>query len=160
MPMSQFDQIITAVYSKDVNRLEAFSSPDLNLVDEDGRTPLMHAVLAENADSKIVSMLLERGADVNAQDKGRHWTALHFAAQSQRDDIVKVLLENGARVDPVDTFGNTPLWVAVMNTLSRLDVVRRLVESGADPNRKNQAGVAPIDIAKQSGRNDIVAVLQ
>jgi ankyrin repeat protein len=159
--MSRLDQVITAIYTRDLDLLETFDSSDLNLVDEDGRTPLMHAVLAENADNTIVNLLIERGADVNAKDKGRRWTALHFAAQARRDDIVKTLLENGATVDPVDTIGNTPLWVAVMNTsTSNLDVVRRLVESGAEPNRKNTAGVAPIDIAKQSGRNDILAVLQ
>ncbi|HZI62387.1 MAG TPA: ankyrin repeat domain-containing protein [Pyrinomonadaceae bacterium] len=158
--MSRLDQVITAIYARDLKKLETFDSSDLNLVDEDDRTPLMHAVLAENADHKIVNMLIERGADVNAEDAVRNWTALQFAAQIQRDDIVKTLLENGASVDPVDTFGNSPLWVAVMNASSNLDVVRLLVQSGADPNRKNQAGVAPIDIAKQSGRNDILAVLQ
>ena len=158
--MSRLDQVITAIYTRDLKILETFDSSDLNLVDEDGRTPLMHAVLAENADNKIVNMLIERGADVNAEDAVRNWTALQFAAQIQRDDIVKTLLENGASVDPVDTFGNSPLWVAVMNASSTLDVVRLLVQRGADPNRKNQAGVAPIDIAKQSGRNDILAVLQ
>lgn len=158
--MSRLDQVITAIYTRDFKLLETFDSSDFNQVDEDGRTPLMHAVLAENADNTIVNLLIERGADVNVQDKGRRWTVLHFAAQAQRDDIAKTLLDNGASVDPVDTFDNTPLWVAVMNASSTLDVVRRLVESGADPSRKNKAGVAPIDIAKQSGRNDILAVLQ
>ena len=158
--MSRLDEVLTAIYQNDRKRLETFDSSRLNLVDEDGRTPLMHAVLAEKADPSIVKMLIERGADVNTKDKDRHWTALHFAAQSQRDDIVKALLDHGADADPMDTFGNTALWVAVMNASSNLDVVRRLVQSGADPNRKNKAGVSPIDIAKQSGRDDIVVVLQ
>src|SRR6266498_4706199 len=98
--MSRFDEVITAIYLKNFKRLETVDSSDLNLVDEDGRTPLMHAVLAENADNAIVNMLIERGAEVNAQDKGRCWTTLHFAAQAERDDIVTVLLENGATVDP------------------------------------------------------------
>jgi uncharacterized protein len=159
--MATMDEVVTAIYTKDVEILKTFDSSDVNQVDEDDRTPLMHAVLAEDADNTIVNLLIERGADVNAEDNGRHWTALHFAAQAQRDDIVKTLLENGATVDPVDTIGNSPLWVAVMNTsTSSLDVVRRLVESGADPNRKNTAGIAPVDIAKQSGRNDILAELE
>ena len=159
--MSTMDQVLTAIYTKDFKLLETFDLSAINLVDEDDRTPLMHAVLAEDADNTIVNLLIERGADVNAKDNVRRWTALHFAAQVLRDDIVKTLLENGATVDPVDTIGNSPLWVAVMNTSTgSLDVISRLVDNGADPNLKNAAGVAPIDIAKQTGRNDILAVLE
>jgi uncharacterized protein len=159
--LSTMDQVLTAIYTKDSQLLETFDLSAINLVDEDDRTPLMHAVLAEDADNTIVNLLIERGADVNAKDNVRRWTALHFAAQVRRDDIVKTLLENGAIVDPVDTIGNSPLWVAVMNTsTASLDVISRLVDNGADPNLKNTAGVAPIDIAKQTGRNDILAVLE
>ena len=57
-----------------------------------------------------VKVLLDRHVDVNAaNDKGQ--TALHFAAMAS-DPIVKVLAENGARLDAKDKQGRTPLDMA------------------------------------------------
>ena len=51
-----------------------------NAVDEDGRTPLIHAADAVNAD-KVIAVLLEAGADPGIKDKqGR--TALSIASKS------------------------------------------------------------------------------
>ena len=46
-------------------------------------------------------MLIQNGADVDAVDhKGRR--AIHIASRDGHVEIVKVLLENGAFVDPAD----------------------------------------------------------
>ncbi len=51
--------------------------PTLNHISEFGNTPLIHAALGAHAD--VVSLLLQRGADVNAVDRGG-FSALHCAA--------------------------------------------------------------------------------
>lgn len=154
--MSKLDDILHAVYRKDLAALRQLTPEDGNLRDQDGRTPLMHAVLAEDADPAIVKLLVERGADVNAADTQK-WTALHFAARDQKAPIVRVLLEAGAAVDPADGFGDTPLWRAVTKT-ANLDVIKALLEHGADPHKKNSSGVAPIDMARTVGRDELVAL--
>lgn len=128
-------------------------------VDEDGRTPVMNAILADPADAAVVALLIARGADVHAADSGQRWTALHFAARDQRADLVTLLLNAGADVDPVDTFGDTPLWRAVMTAQTSLDTVRTLVAHGADAERANASGVSPLAVARRSGRDDLVAAL-
>ncbi len=158
--MSKLDDILTAIYQKDLQALEQFTPEDLNLTDQDGRTPLMHSVLAENADSILVRLLVQHGADVNAADFDQKWTPLHFAARDHKEEIVRVLLEAGANVDAIDSFGNTPLWRAVMTASSNLAVIKELIKHGADPYKKNNHGIAPIDIARQSGRDDIVSALE
>jgi ankyrin repeat protein len=156
--MKKLDEILGAIYRKDLAALATFSPKDANASDEDGRTALMHAVLADDADVAIVRLLIDRGADVRAEDRNQKWTALHFAARDQNAAIVRCLLENGAAVDPLDVFGNTPLWRGVMNATSSLDAIKELFAHGADPEKKNRHGSAPIDVARQTGRDDILAV--
>jgi ankyrin repeat protein len=157
--MSKFDDILTAIYQRDAKALEGLSAVDLNGTDDDGRTPLMHAVLAEHADPLVVRTLIQHGAQVDTADRDQKWTALHFAARDQKEQIVKTLLDAGATVDPVDVFGNTPLWRAVMNVTSDLGTIKELVKRSADPNKKNDHSIAPIDIARTSGREDVLKVL-
>src|SRR5262249_23546145 len=133
---------------------------DVNALDEDGRSPLMHAVLAEDADPAVVRMLIERGAEVGASDSEEEWTALHFAARDQKEAVVRALLEAGAAVDPVDVYGNRPLWRSLTDPSPSLAVIEELVKHGADPHKKNSHGEAPIDLARRMGRDDLVAILE
>jgi ankyrin repeat protein len=45
----------------------------------------------------MVTLLVGRGADVNARTKAG-WTALHFAAREGYADVVELLLASGADV--------------------------------------------------------------
>ena len=65
---------------------------DVNLSDNEGRTPLMLA--AQTGSIGAVRMLVEKGADVNAKSKSSY-TALKAAGE--RTDIVQLLLNAGAK---------------------------------------------------------------
>ena len=57
-------------------------------------------------------LAVEHGVDVNAQnDAGQ--TALHFAAQSGLDSVVRLLATSGAQLDVKDKQGRTPVDVAL-----------------------------------------------
>jgi ankyrin repeat protein len=157
--MTEISAVLGAIYRKDLSVLNRLSEQQMRFRDEDGRTPLMHAILASDADPAIVKLLIDRGADVDAADHGQRWTALHFAARDQNEALVSLLLDVGAAVDPVDVFGNTPLWRSVMNAKSDVGVVPMLLHHGADPQRKNRNGKSPLDIAADTGRVDILALL-
>ena len=66
----------------------------VNAATEDGYTPLMMAVEAENTD--LVALLHNRGAKVNASLPGTLLTALHMAARRGDLDTVKELIRAGA----------------------------------------------------------------
>jgi ankyrin repeat protein len=58
-----------------------------------------------------VKLALELGSDVNAaNDYGQ--TALHLAAYLKADKFVRFLIENGAKTELFDKFGQTPLSIA------------------------------------------------
>ena len=49
----------------------------------------------------VVKVLIQSGADVNAEDENKS-TALHMTAFEGHVDVAKVLLQNGANVNAVD----------------------------------------------------------
>lgn len=64
-------------------------NPNLvNARDENGWTPLMHAVSGQH--ERIVKMLLERGADPRIK-AGSNWDALHEARKHDSGRIVKMI---------------------------------------------------------------------
>jgi ankyrin repeat protein len=63
----------------------------------------------------VARLLLEHGADVNAQVSGSDnsgRTPLHLTMVFNRVEVVRVLLEHGANVDAEDSQGRTPFQIA------------------------------------------------
>ncbi|GKT45906.1 vegetative incompatibility protein HET-E-1 [Colletotrichum spaethianum] len=83
---------------------------DLNLKDDDGRTPLSWA--AEGGDESAVQLLLENGADLESKDEdGRK--PLSWAAENGHEGVVWLLLEKGAYLESKDGDDQTLLlWAA------------------------------------------------
>lgn len=155
--MNRFNDIVGSVYRQDYAELsQQLDAAAAQLRDEDGRTLLMHAALAEDATATMISFLVERGAAVNAADSEQQWTALHFAARDGKSEIVRSLLDHGAQVDAVDRFGNTPLWRWVMANTPTAEIAIALLRHGADPRRKNHSNNSPLDLATKMGRSDLV----
>ncbi|HQQ11315.1 MAG TPA: ankyrin repeat domain-containing protein, partial [Synergistales bacterium] len=55
-----------------------------------------------------VTRLIDRGADIEAQDK-EGWTPLHYACMNGRTDIARLLLDRGADIEARDMWSYTPL---------------------------------------------------
>lgn len=70
---------------------------DVNFKAPYGWTALMFATINQHFD--IVKLLIEAGADINAQttpNSGGEWNAIMFACKNQNKDIINYLLNNGA----------------------------------------------------------------
>jgi hypothetical protein len=84
---------------------------------------------APEGDLDIARQSLHSGADVNAEQTGEE-SVLHEAARSCGPDFVEALLAAGAKIDARRYDESTPVIMASHG--GRVDVVRLLVEHGAD----------------------------
>ena len=87
--------------------------------------------------------------DINYQNE-KGWTALMMACRNSNtysnNEIVKLLLENGADINLKENDGLTALMVTCRysNTDSNIETVKLLLENGADPNLKNNGGMTAL----------------
>ena len=103
-----------------------FFGSDVNMMDEDGWTPLHWAAKEKHLD--ICKLLIEKGADANARDEdGR--TPLHNAAEKGNLDVCKLLIQHGANVNAKDKWGITPLDIAKQKGYH--DIANLLKQHGA-----------------------------
>jgi ankyrin repeat protein len=115
-------------------------------LDSGGFTPLLYAA-RENC-MKCVDVLLAKGADIDLPDPDGV-TPLHVAIMNANWDLAKRLIEAGANVQQWDIYGEAPLFTAVggrarndggrasidpPNQTTGLEIVRLLLERGANPN--------------------------
>ncbi|XP_023128546.1 cyclin-dependent kinase 4 inhibitor D [Amphiprion ocellaris] len=118
-------------------------------VNEFGRTALQVMMMGN---SKIASLLLEKGAEPNVQDK--HGIApIHDAARTGFLDTLQVLVEYGASVNIPDQNGTLPIHIAIQE--GHLEVVKFLAPQ-SDLKHANISGQTAIDVARASCVPDMI----
>ncbi|CAM0871168.1 unnamed protein product [Alopecurus aequalis] len=156
---------------------------DLHQENEQGNG-VLH-VAAMKGKSEIVKLLISKGADVNGNSE--QGTPLHIAAFKGHESTLEVLVEHHADVNkiipsclltPLDTAvgtANTPcakLLIqaganvnGVNNSLARAagegltEVIKCLLEAGANPNRPDDCGRMPIELAAVYATREDVELL-
>lgn len=79
------------------------------------RSPLAMHTAAELDRSDVVGLLLDMGLSPDIEDAKRgNQTPLHIAAYNGSTRVAALLIERGAKIDPVDSMHDaTPLWFAM-----------------------------------------------
>ena len=67
-----------------------------------------------------------------------------------------MLLEAGVPVDARDGYGNTPLWRAAFGNNAVPELVRMLLDAGADPDAADHTGRSPRDMAMTFAKPEVV----
>jgi hypothetical protein len=121
----------------------------------DGNT-VLHAA-AESGSLETMRYLLEAGAGVlintmNAYDQ----TPIFLAVQAKSFDVVELLLEHGAELNPIGDCC-TALHEAVV--AQNLTIVQLLVARGSDVNAQDESGRAPLHYAAHEGHLEIIQCL-
>ncbi|MCA7010493.1 ankyrin repeat domain-containing protein [Wolbachia endosymbiont of Tribolium confusum] len=134
-----------------VNVIEFLKKAQLDLDKE-----LLTAV--QDGDLNKVEGLANQGAGLNTKGSN-DWTLLHFAASSNKFDIVKFLLDKNANIKAKDVYGNTPLHVAAQYD-SKLEIVEFLLDKNASGiNDVNNNGSTPLHVAIQGNKSSTVKFL-
>lgn len=139
------NKLFEAVYRGSIEDTKSAlrSGANIDSLDEDARTVLIHATIDRNIE--LVKFLLENGADVNIKDFQK-MTPLHFAAQNYDIDTCKCLVAAGAVIDAQDDNGNTPLWRAEFESVGSTVLQQFLLLKGANEDLKNYHDVSPKDL--------------
>ena len=121
---------------------------------------------------KVVELLLQKGATVDARNDARH-TPLHLAAMNKHREVAELLLAKGADPSAKMYEENAPLHLAVLPTIERkmitwrppepragTELVELLLAQGVDINVRNDRGNTPLHTAAWiAGTDEVIEVL-
>ncbi|KAG8527048.1 uncharacterized protein KY384_008477 [Bacidia gigantensis] len=126
-----------------MGRLLELDSADINIQDENGRTPLYYAAGADKG--FVVNLLLTR-SDVQI-DLASYYDGppLHHAIEAKQEDIARVLLERGVNPESKDTQGLRPIHKAIM--FDPPATVKILLDRKIDVTAMTNTGHTPLEMA-------------
>uniref|UniRef100_A0A6N2KC42 Potassium channel n=1 Tax=Salix viminalis TaxID=40686 RepID=A0A6N2KC42_SALVM len=174
---------------KDANLRNELLESDVTLSIEKSESELAMRLncAAFNGDYYRLKRLIGAGADPNKADYDRR-SPLHIAASKGYEDISLLLIEQGVDVNISDKFGNTPLLEAIkgghdevasllvqagaslgiddaggflFTTIAKrdLNLLKRVLANGINPNAKNFDYRTPLHIAASEGLHSIASLL-
>ncbi len=142
-------------YSYNIAKLIMSYNPDINFIDETGRTALYMACNKNSPDT--VKLLLERGADVTVNAKNKdHIPMMSVVYDDKTIGIAKLLIKYGADVNAFDGI-NSVLYNAVW--YQSVEIVKLLLSNGADPNMKQNVSCTILELACYKGNIEILRLL-
>jgi ankyrin repeat protein len=164
--MTGYTPLMTALNgsNKDIAWFLIRQGADINIRANDGTTAL---ILACGVSPELAKLMLDRGADIHAvTDRGMGVFTQCINVGLRRETVTyefaKYLLSRGADIDEANTTsyygGYTPLFWAVESANDEL--VRFLVENGANVNATSNKGKTPLSIATEAGYTNIIEILK
>jgi ankyrin repeat protein len=134
-----------AINSKDV-MVEIF-----NLM-EFGSLQQMEEIFPKNEKSSNSLEFFTADSGINRFRSKQGQTLLQHAVISQREDVVKFLIEKGANVNAMDWYGETALVHLIKNNYN-FEILTLLLENGANPNWSDEYGETVLYMAVGAERD-------
>lgn len=127
---------------------------DVNARNKEGWNALMQSCMQGFV--KTAALLVARGSEVNVrgEEKEAGATPLMLACWKDSVEVVNLLLHNGANVHFKDVEGKTAFERVMLSTLQYsvpIEIVRALLEAGADREIRLLNGCTPLSIATIKG---------
>ncbi|OMO95963.1 hypothetical protein COLO4_15586 [Corchorus olitorius] len=126
---------------------------DPNCKDSEGNIPIWEAILAGH--DKLARLLKDNGASISAGDVG-HFACI--AAEQNNITLLKEIVRYGGDVTRARPNGYTALHVAVCE--GNVEIVKFLLEKGADIDQPDIHRWTPRDLAEQQGHEEIKTLFE
>ena len=154
--------LVHAAYRNDLEiaRLLVEAGADVNHQDRTQQSAFL--IATSDGFHDLLLLCLANGADVYRTDS-YNGTGLIRAADRGHVEIVRTLLTTPMLIDHVNRLGWTALLEAVIlgdGGPRHSEVVRLLVEAGADVNLADVQGVTPLQHARRKGQTTVIALLE
>jgi ankyrin repeat protein len=89
-------------------------------------------------------------SNLNTPDKSG-FRLIHVATQRNIEELVELLIERKADVNPESPEGASPLHLAAANTVGTNGIITKLIMAGANLEARNVGGLKPIHLACEAG---------
>lgn len=122
-----------------------------------GDSPISEAITYGHA--AVTRALIQAGAKTDLVER-TGVNLLHWAAITNRADVVPELAKAGVDINAVDEHGYTPLMYAATIDFGDTATLRALLAAGADRSIKNDAGRTPLQQARRLGHAQLARALQ
>lgn len=117
---------------------------DVNYATENGFTPLMVVANQMSCNPGSVQLLVDAGANLDAQESTTGYTALLFNVTQPCPEVAEILIDNGADVNIANDEGITPLMYASGSQYSapgeEVETYQRIIDAGANLNAQDNEG--------------------
>eukprot|EP00301_Raphidiophrys_heterophryoidea_P006769 c12703_g1_i1.p1 GENE.c12703_g1_i1~~c12703_g1_i1.p1 ORF type:complete len:1692 (-),score=437.89 c12703_g1_i1:416-5491(-) len=153
-------ELCKACSAKDLARVKKLVNEGVpvNGVDYEMRTPL-HVAAAQGCFDIVVYLLDERHANINPLDKRGH-TPLNDCIVNHHDDVCNALIERGARVgEGKSEKHEVAVDLCVLARAGNTHDLRRMIDGGADLNKRDYEGRTALHIAASHGSFHAVELL-
>ena len=139
------------------------SGAEVDVIDVRGETVLHLAAYANNLE--LVKLFIEKGANVNYQNKSTGQTALLLVMDTNSVEVAKLLIESGAQVDIKDDEGQTALLLMANLAGNNVhadyhEMIKLLIKSGAQTQMTNGYGQTAMDIALVKNHQELARLLR
>jgi len=104
----------------------------------------------------VVQALINTGANAGITESSGI-NLLHWSAITNRPAMIPLLVKAGVSLDAVDNSGFTPLMYAATVDFGNTDVLRALLNAGADRRVRNSDGRTPLDQARHFDHSQLAA---
>lgn len=154
--------LIAAAYRNHLETAEPLIKAGADVNAQDNTQQSAYLITTSEGWLPLLKLTLQAGADVRSLDS-YNGTGLIRAADRGHVAIIKALLKTKIQVNHVNRLGWTALLEAIIlgdGGPRHTEVVRLIVQAGADVNLADSGGVTPLAHAVQRGYGKMISILK